>query len=186
MTGSLINGHAADSFVSGGAPLKCVMNDFCNDFANTAAAISQDFANNNCGAQPPSMSVNAKDHLDWCMAANDHDRATADNVNRQAVVDQCKARNAECDDFAKFMVAANDELKTLNCKADDPALMTLEKLTGLCRLKGLGGVDPEKLKEAEQKKLDACKAQQANAPERVPRPAARTRARAVRGRRDRS
>ena len=157
------DGNTPQKFTSGNLPLKCVMNDFCNDFANTAAAISQEFADNKCGTQPPSMSLNAKDHLDWCMAANDHDRATADNVNRQAVVDQCKARNAECDDFAKFMVAANDELKALNCKADDPNLMTLEKLAGLCRLKGLGGVDPDKLKDAEQKKLDACKAQQANA-----------------------
>src|SRR5262249_35419160 len=98
------------------APLVCVEDEACFNYANDATLRARVFASEKCGPAEDRWSLDNKHHLDFCMSLPSNALAiNEENTARLNELSECQARNAtaktRCEAFAKEGVALGQQFK---------------------------------------------------------------------------
>ncbi|RUU14260.1 hypothetical protein EOD23_01680 [Mesorhizobium sp. USDA-HM6] len=168
VSGSHVNkAGVRDTFVNQGDWWICKSSKFCEDYASgvSNAELAMAFA----GCTPKDTqglwAPDRQKHIDFCMsrASTAAPELEAKNKARADEMAKCSADNkakidAQCDAFAKNVIAANAEMKALNCAKLLP-WTTLDEAKSVCLSNSPRDRDGNA--QGVQKTLDACKAQAA-------------------------
>ena len=127
---SVANNGARVNFTSV-APLQCVEDEACFNYAKDATVRAKVFASEKCGPAKDRWSMDNKHHLDWCMAQPSNAPVINDENNaRLNELRECQTRNAtnktRCEAFTNEGVTLGQQFQSLKCPNQPPGVLSTD------------------------------------------------------------